>query len=648
MDTWRADPLKLLAQAAGYEDSERWWEDMVEHRCDGTALFHALAQAMAALREHIEDNEAQQLAAGTLPPWVGAERAREALREAWMRQATRAALKQGFARIAFVCGAWHVPALQVLGEAQPRARQDATLLKGLPRMKVLATWIPWSNGRLCAASGYGAGIASPGWYGHLWAHPAAPAVRWMSRVAALLREVDLDASPAHVIESVRLAEALASLRGRPLPGLQELNEATRTVLCSGADEPLKLISDKLIIGEVLGRVPDDTPAVPLQSDLAAQQKTLGMKPAASWRALNLDLRKPNDLLRSQLLHRLQVLGIGWGELLRAGGGASTFHEDWRLQWKPELSLAVIEAALWGNSVEEAASGRAIERARAAATLPELTALLESVRLSGLDAASRAVSVRLEEVAAASGDVSHLLGALPPLCNIARYGDVRGAGEQDVTHIIHGLLTRAAIALPTAAASLADEPASALAGHIEAASRALALLNRPEWKAALRAALRQVLEREASAAFVAGKCCRLLLDAAEIDADQAAAFLSRALSRASAAAGAGAWIEGFLEKSGALLIHDERLWRVLDGWLQALSDDFFTEVLPLLRRTCGTFEAPERRALLDRARAPATAASRTAHAAPSTAGFDAQRAALVLPSLAALLGWEPSAELEAAP
>ena len=57
----------------------------------------------------------------------------------------------------------------------------------------------------------------------------------MTRVARLLREQDLDASAAHVIEAVRLAETLAALRDRPLPGLAELNEAAQAVLCFGSD-----------------------------------------------------------------------------------------------------------------------------------------------------------------------------------------------------------------------------------------------------------------------------------------------------------------------------------------------------------------------------------------------------------------------------
>ena len=42
------------------------------------------------------------------------------------------------------------------------AKDDAALLKGLPKAKVAATWVPWTYGRLATASGYGAGVSSPG------------------------------------------------------------------------------------------------------------------------------------------------------------------------------------------------------------------------------------------------------------------------------------------------------------------------------------------------------------------------------------------------------------------------------------------------------------------------------------------------------
>ena len=67
-----------------------------------------------------------------------------------------------------VCGAWHAPAL---AGPLPPAAADAALLRGLPKRKAALAWVPWTHSRLAAASGYGAGITSPGWYHHLFTAP---------------------------------------------------------------------------------------------------------------------------------------------------------------------------------------------------------------------------------------------------------------------------------------------------------------------------------------------------------------------------------------------------------------------------------------------------------------------------------------------
>ena len=88
-------------------------------------------------------------------------------REAHMRQVLRATVKAGAQKIAVVCGAMHAPALSGrLGPAAP----DARLLKGMPKIKSSLTWVPWTHSRWSSASGYGAGVTSPGWYHHLFTH----------------------------------------------------------------------------------------------------------------------------------------------------------------------------------------------------------------------------------------------------------------------------------------------------------------------------------------------------------------------------------------------------------------------------------------------------------------------------------------------
>ncbi len=273
---------------------------MVEH-VPGPAIFAALAEAIGILRAQ----------AGEPDP-------RDAVREAYMRKVLRKTIKDGYQRIAVVCGAWHVPALQDL----PSAAADDRLLRGLPKVKATLTWVPWTYGRLSYASGYGAGIRSPGWYDHLFSSPGQPIERWLARAAAVLRADGIAVSSAHVIESVRLADALAALRGRPLAGLEEVTEAARAVLCEGSELRSELIQRRLVVGERLGTVPAATPMVPLQQDLHDQQRRLRLRPEAAPREVDLDLRKPNDLARSHLLHRLALLGVAWGRTQRGGRGTS--------------------------------------------------------------------------------------------------------------------------------------------------------------------------------------------------------------------------------------------------------------------------------------------------------------------------------------
>jgi len=112
---YRPDAIAMLAQAAGYSDAERWWEDAVEHRNAGPLdRFAAIADAIAEIRA-VDDRPASH------PDVV-----ENNLREAAMRRQLRAAMREGYARIAVVCGAYHAPALDPANF--PAASADSRLL----------------------------------------------------------------------------------------------------------------------------------------------------------------------------------------------------------------------------------------------------------------------------------------------------------------------------------------------------------------------------------------------------------------------------------------------------------------------------------------------------------------------------------------
>ncbi|MEU5956902.1 DUF5682 family protein [Streptomyces sp. NPDC047525] len=644
----RIDPLAVLAETAGYDDPERWWEDVVEHRgagADAFAPFDALGEAMGALREEY----------GT------GGHDRDLVREAYMRIQVRAAQREfGQDDVAVVCGAWHVPALR----QKVTVSADRALLKGLPKVKVDMTWVPWTHRRLSRASGYGAGIASPGWYGHLFSAPDRPVERWLTKVARLFRDEDRIVSSAHVIEAVRLADTLAAMRGRPLPGLTETTDAVRAVMCEGSDVPLSLVHDKLVVGDVLGEVPDSAPAVPLQRDLTRLQRKLRLKPEALERELELDLRKETDAARSRLLHRLRLLGIGWGEPAASRGSTGTFRETWRLRWEPELSVRVAEAGVWGTTVLAAATARAESDAIGAGALADVTALAERCLLAELPDALPVVMRVLADRAAMDADVGHLAQALPALVRSLRYGDVRGTDTAALGEVALGLAERVFVGLPPACAGLDQDAALEMRGHVDAVHQAVGLLreldagpagagaSRPSESrvgaAGVRARWHSVLrvlgERDSVAGVVRGRCVRILMDGGELAEDEAARFMGLALSRGTEPAEAAAWIEGFVgggSGGGMLLVHDERLLGLVDDWLSGVPDRAFTDVLPLLRRTFSAYEPGVRRTLGELVRRGPGAGGGGSAVTGGIPGFgaelDGERADAVLPVLSLLLG-----------
>jgi hypothetical protein len=623
----RVDPLAVLAEAAGHDDAERWWEDVVEHRAEGgpdgdpLVPFTVLAEAMAALRERHAD--------GGHP--------RDAVREAHMRLRIREATRE-YDSVAVVCGAWHVPALA----APTTVTADRRALRGLPKVRTEVTWVPWTHRRLRRRSGYGAGIDSPGWYRHLFTAPDRPLVRWMTTVAGLLRAEDRQVSSAHVIEAVRLAETLAAMRGRPLAGLAETMDAVRAVMCEGSEVPLALIHDRLVVGDALGEVPDTAPAVPLARDLARQQRTLRLKPEAAERELDLDLRQDNDAARSRLLHRLALLGIPWGEPVRSRtANTGTFRESWRLCWEPELAVRVAEAGVWGTTVESAAAAKAEDTAVAAARLAEVTALAERCLLAALPDALPTVLRVLADKAALDADVGHLAQALPALVRSARYGDVRGTDAGALREVAEGLALRICVGLPPACAALDEAGAAEMRGHLDAVHSAIGLLAAEDPGERWAAVLTSLATRDGTVpGVIRGRAARLLLDEGRFDAARAARLMGLALSPGSAPRDAAGWLDGFLSGGGMLLVHDEQLLALVDGWLGAVPDEAFTDVLPLVRRTFAEFEPGVRRTVGELARRGPAGAGRRISGGGGNGfgeGLDEARADAVLPTLRVLLG-----------
>jgi uncharacterized protein DUF5682 len=632
---FRHDPMAHIARLAGYTDSERWWEVTFESAENETAIFTAILEMTTALREA-----------------AGEETARTLQREAHMRQCIRKAEKEGFQNIAVVCGAWHVSALHE--HKRFKASHDAALLKGSPplrrvrRVKTTATWIPWSYDRLTFQSGYQSGVISPAWYDLLFKNPKEAATRWMINVARLFRKEDLDASSAHVIEAIRLSETLSAMRGLALPGIEELKEAAIATICEGGNEKLELIEQKLITGEAVGTVPPHLkiPTVPLLRDIEQTVKSARLRKywentaeeclgaTTSTPRGGIDLREETGRRKSHLLHRLGILGIPWGRRIELDRhqSAGGFKEFWKLKWSPDFTIRIIEMGAWGNTLEDACIRFLKKRAEEIETLPALTALVSQTLEAHLPEAMNTLLRKLESLAALTREVFDLMDALPPLARVVRYGDTRGSDVAAVTAVVRHIVPRVCIGLPGAVAHLDEEASKAAFDRLLGVHRSLNLLNLPDYNEPWHTTLESIAGSATANGLLTGACTRILFDKNIFTPEETATRMRYALSPANAPLAAAQWLEGFLQGSGLLLLHNHALWNLIDGWIDELGEDTFNDVLPMLRRTFARFPQPERERMLDSAKAGQMAVAKTA-----SGDFDEERAGMVVGVVRRLLG-----------
>ena len=582
------DPISYLAEIAGYDNSELWWEHNFEQshiKGSWKEHFEAVFEAMKVLREHTESHDEE----------------RNLLREAYMRKIIREAEKEGFKNAVLICGAWHAPTLVDFKE-KSILKKDEELLKSLPKKEeVSCTWIPWTNARLSMFSGYGAGIVSPGWYEHLWKYPKDKGQRWLAKVAELFRKKEMDTSTAHVIEAYRLAEALAAMREISRPGLYELNEATQTVICFGDSILLKLVEEELIVAKSMGKVPKDLPQLPIQSDFEKEIKDKRLKVEDIDKDYELDLRKPLDLERSIFFHRLQVLGISWARKTYATS-KGTFKEIWRTRWKPEMMIDLIEKGFWGNTVETSASQLLVHNAQNTQSISVLADIVEKNAIPAeLFGAIEKILDKIVQISAVAADVIELMAALLPLVNTQRYGNVRKTDLSIIDSLIDTFVRRICIGLPNAAYGLDEKSSYSLFQQIKDVDTSIRILQIEELSGIWHQTLKNILHKDGVNEVIIGFVCRLLYDLRQISAEDTASEFNLALSTGNTPSKSAAWLEGFLSGSGRVILYDHSLWNILYAWVAQLEQETFIELMPLLRRTFSRFETEERKQIGEKAK-----------------------------------------------
>ncbi|MCQ2974872.1 MAG: DUF5682 family protein [Bacteroidales bacterium] len=574
------DPFSLFAQISGLKDGEEWWNEFIETKTNSDEIFIGIEEAITELRQ-------------TFPNQTDK---RDLIREAWMRKQIKIAQKDIFSKIAVVCGAWHVPGLK----EKTTLNSDNETLKGLSKVKVECTWIPWTYDRLTKKSGYGAGIISPGWYHHIFENQNDDGTLWLSKVANTLREKKFDISVAHVIDSLELAKASALLRNLHKPSLKEFDEAVISVMGFGDKEILNIVKEELTVSNRIGKVPNEVPKVPLLADFEKIQKQLKIPFTSDSKELILDLRKSLDLNRSIFFHRIKIFDIKWAKELEING-LGTFKEQWKLIYNENIVLTIIEKAIWGNTVKEAVTHYIEEYTQNTNTIKDISKILENVIPADLSDLEKVIIQQLDTISANSSDVLDMMISVPNLANIVKYGNVRNIDYTHIKEIFKSLIARIVAGGILICSNVDEDTANNILDNIIKTNTAIFTINEKYTNKLWDNFLVQIFNSKEVHPLIKGFATRLIYNKGEISMQKMQNAINYYTSKANSANDMAYWLEGFLKMSGTVLVVDDNLWNIVNQWIKSLDNETFIILLPILRRTFCKFSQSEKTKLGEKAK-----------------------------------------------
>jgi len=585
-----------IARLAGEPDYETYWERHFEQLRSQDSYLNAARSYGSELRS-MEDFSTRH-SAETL------------VREAYMRRKIQQAIAEGFKpeQIVVVTGAFHAT---VLGPEHPPMTDEE--LARLRRRESKMTLMPYSFFKLSSQSGYGAGNHAPAYFELVWNsfnenRPVPLPTLFLTSVVRELRASGTFRSTAEVIEGVRLAEAMASMKDSQ-PTLRELQDAAVTLLGQGDPAVVREPLLRVEVGTAIGSLAKGVSQTSIQDDFYRELARLKLDKfkASVLRELDLDLREDRrvktkeaaflDLHRSSFLHRLAVLEVGFAKKLAVRQEGTTWGERWALQWTPEAEIAIVEAVLLGETIELAVAFKFKQRLDKCTSVAEASTVIREACECGMSASIELARQTLQRLASDSSDFTALAGATHELGLVIRYGDVRQFDAEPLKPLLQQLFLEGALTLVGASNCDLAAAKKMIVGINELNKVALdytSLIDEPLWIAELS----KLARADHLNPLLSGYACALLVERNLISNEELAKEVSRRLSPGIEADLGAGWFEGLAKRNRYALLTRLPLWEQLAKYVASLTDEEFKRALVFLRRSFGDFSPSEKRSITE--------------------------------------------------
>lgn len=355
--------LQALAERSGCRDFNEMWDHLFEanfqSRSTESFMREFASYCFFARRD-------------THPAWLAADATRareEAMAASIIEERDRLAPGQ---TMLIVTGGFHsvvLPQLVATG-----AKRSSSSASGSIQQSV----IRYSFEQLERLNGYAAGMPSPDYYNRLWSRfeedSATPqvdvATAILVEIGSLTRRKDMQQSlsTADEIAALQQAQLLASLRGHAGPTREDLLDGVRSCFVKGSMDAegtvLMGIVGHVLTGKDIGEVPATAGVPPIVSSFRkeAERARLDISDSLKKR-LSLEIyRKENHRRTSRLLHCLTFLDVPFATIVAGpdfvrGTGLHRIQEHWQYAWSPMTESSLVDAAIYGSTIDEAAANR---------------------------------------------------------------------------------------------------------------------------------------------------------------------------------------------------------------------------------------------------------------------------------------------------
>ncbi len=593
-----SDRLGETCARLGFEDTDALWDHLFEQPSEQRALRARLSDYFEALRA---DEPAGS---------------RDEPREDYMARFVAWALREADGEdVVVVCGGFHEPALlRAVAQAIPERPPLPSLP---PEVRVGSYLVPFSFRRLDSFAGYASGMPSPGFYQSVWEMGPDVAGEAMLFLAIRhLRQKKQRVSPADAIAASTLARGLQRLRGHGalsridvLDGLAGalVKDAlvaplpwTRRGVLSSRTEPMLAELVHAFAGAKVGRLHPRTPRPPLLHDALAELERVGVALTRQGARTRAQLTSPEGARKSMILHRFRTLGIPGFSLVRAANLSRThtdLSEEWSITHMLETDPALIEASLYGATLEGAASARIEESRRDA---PDVASIAEALALAAACGLRTLTERGLADIARRVGtepSFEALGRALTKLLSLRRGELVLGAhGNTELPFVLWACFDRGLWLFE----GIAGPEAPLDTGHVRAVG-------------ALREVLREIDDQSGHQRTRANECCQrrtrdpdappALRGAAlgfvwsmrgeEADDDADTDWAISVLRAVARAATFGDFLGGLFALARAEVVRARSLVATIDASICGFLRDDFLIALPALRQAFTYFPPRER-------------------------------------------------------